>query len=1022
VVAEELARRQALPERMVRVFVSATSKDLGSFREVVRNVLLKEGIHPVTQEDFLPDDRTLVGKLRALMEPVDAVICLVGFSFGGAPSCEGRARRSYTQFEYDLARQSGKPTFVFLATERCPPAVGPVEPIVDRELQLAHRRSMETGEYEWTPFSSEGDLREHVLHLVPKILGLGERSGRQEGDAPLDFFKHPPPEPDFFAGRKFELDQLTRAVERPSPALIAVVGIGGQGKTTLVAHWLKQRTGLPPGMWCTAYRGGFTFDEFLDAALARLTRGMFDKRTLPDEAARALRLLEHMRERPTLFVVDGFERWIRGHGKTPAGTGGDRQELDPALADFLSGATGLKNGTHVILTTRVLPTTVDRLACAVIPVYKEGTRVSLEGLDDDAAVEFLRRMGVRGGDPEILEEAKRYGKHPLALGVLGMLLSARYGGRLDRKSRVSVFDERERLFDLLEETRACLPGGPAAERFLMVAAQCLQPAGPAAIAAGLGPGAPSEASLVEQAVALAKWNVAGWDGGSEVVHLHPLVRDFFSDRTPDAAAIHRRLSDFHSSLPVPEDASTIDHVRPRLLAVEHALRAGDGKRALEVFLGPITPAHDLASWLGAWGHLRRGVDISGRLFDGAEPLVRSELAILRSGWRRRLGEHDAAIAELDSAMALLEAEATAPPLQRLDLMAGALMNRANIHRQVGRLVEAMADYDAAIARLEVLALGSRGHRGLLARARVNRGNLLRDIGRLRSAIEELTSAIDVLQGLVGEGDGARALDLASALANRGNAIADLRRFEDAQRDYDAAKAACRAQSSFQGDVRSFLAHLDLLRGTALCEAGHDRESTEVLDRAVLEISQLVEEGRSDREPELALAHLNRATARLLHGRPVEALQDSTKAVAMFTRLRDEGRLYVRGWLANSLLERAENAHASGAVGWEKDLGEGLALMKDLLARGEKDVRVSFLRRSAVAARYLWGESPIEAGRILREALEVTLSALAEDSPSEGLQAGARHAMDEWDKCFPGHASRGISAVSVSRLRGLLDPK
>src|SRR5260370_42283579 len=107
---------------VTRVFVSATSRDLGSFRKAVSGVLQTLEALPVVQDHFGPDYRTVVEMLREKIGACDAVICLVGSAFGREP--EGRAadqpRRSYTQLEYEIAVELRKPVVVFVATDACP--------------------------------------------------------------------------------------------------------------------------------------------------------------------------------------------------------------------------------------------------------------------------------------------------------------------------------------------------------------------------------------------------------------------------------------------------------------------------------------------------------------------------------------------------------------------------------------------------------------------------------------------------------------------------------------------------------------------------------------------------------------------------------------------------------------------------------------------------------------------------------------------------------------------------------------
>ena len=93
-----------------KVFISATSGDLGSARKVVEQALLKSQCHPVEQSNFHPDWRTLEDLDRQKIEDCQALIHLVGFRYGAEPDPAtlppGTPPRSYTQLEYDPGTRS----------------------------------------------------------------------------------------------------------------------------------------------------------------------------------------------------------------------------------------------------------------------------------------------------------------------------------------------------------------------------------------------------------------------------------------------------------------------------------------------------------------------------------------------------------------------------------------------------------------------------------------------------------------------------------------------------------------------------------------------------------------------------------------------------------------------------------------------------------------------------------------------------------------------------------------------------
>ena len=104
---------------MKRVFVSAVTRELGTIRRVAAMALARsDHIKPIVDETSPPGDfRQIAEFLHGRIQKCDAVVCLIGFGFGVAPS--DRPDRSYTQIEFDIATTSRppKPTWVFLASE-----------------------------------------------------------------------------------------------------------------------------------------------------------------------------------------------------------------------------------------------------------------------------------------------------------------------------------------------------------------------------------------------------------------------------------------------------------------------------------------------------------------------------------------------------------------------------------------------------------------------------------------------------------------------------------------------------------------------------------------------------------------------------------------------------------------------------------------------------------------------------------------------------------------------------------------
>jgi tetratricopeptide (TPR) repeat protein len=126
---------------VLKVFISATSADLGSVRKLVREGLLAMHCLPVEQStNFSPDHRQVAGMLEARIRECGAVIHLVGLRYGAEPDPAVVPRRSYTQMEADLARRLGKKLYLFLCPEDFPYDTGD-EPEAEElaALQRAYR-------------------------------------------------------------------------------------------------------------------------------------------------------------------------------------------------------------------------------------------------------------------------------------------------------------------------------------------------------------------------------------------------------------------------------------------------------------------------------------------------------------------------------------------------------------------------------------------------------------------------------------------------------------------------------------------------------------------------------------------------------------------------------------------------------------------------------------------------------------------------------------------------------------------
>ncbi len=162
------------------IFISATTSDLGSCRQLIKEALLTLKYAPVEQTNFPPDAGRVHEKLRKQIASCHAVIHVVGEVYGMEPlQCPANEpRRSFTQMEYDIARELGKPVYVFVCGEGFPYDEHELEDDERQALQQAYRNQLLATDHEYTLVSSREELERRILALQLQIEQLKKQLRR----------------------------------------------------------------------------------------------------------------------------------------------------------------------------------------------------------------------------------------------------------------------------------------------------------------------------------------------------------------------------------------------------------------------------------------------------------------------------------------------------------------------------------------------------------------------------------------------------------------------------------------------------------------------------------------------------------------------------------------------------------------------------------------------------------------------------------------------------------------------------
>jgi len=218
------------------VFISATTRDLGSYRAAIQNALLTRDIFPIQQDNFALAYGQLTDMLRQLIGRCDAVIHLAGSYYGAEPSQRppGEPRRSYTQIEYDVARELHKPIFLFLKKD-CRTDENLAQTDEEKNLQMAHRQAIQTCGDIYYLFASSQEVASRVREL--RFPARNAEAPRRVFNLPYDSLGP------LFKGRDSELVELRQRLTTGGGRAVgltarqAIHGLGGVGKTRLAIEY-----------------------------------------------------------------------------------------------------------------------------------------------------------------------------------------------------------------------------------------------------------------------------------------------------------------------------------------------------------------------------------------------------------------------------------------------------------------------------------------------------------------------------------------------------------------------------------------------------------------------------------------------------------------------------------------------------------------------------------------------------------------------------------------------------------------
>jgi transcriptional regulator with XRE-family HTH domain/tetratricopeptide (TPR) repeat protein len=537
-----------------------------------------------------------------------------------------------------------------------------------------------------------------------------------------------------FVGRETLIDDLfdwaTRTIS--SPPVVAVVGVGGAGKTA-IAERLLTRIGSESrsnGIFVWS----FYEDERTEAFLAQAVKYFAGTETQPGERLEKLEQtlasgLSHFLVLDGLEVVQARGDDTRAHGEL----------TDPLLRRLLIALARGLGATRTLVTSRFV---LGDLA----PWADTGVRtVKLGPLTPPDAEKLLRAWGATGDSHSLEEVIAASGGHALSLAVTGSYVGTFLGGDVkpldpDDLAEASRDDPLARRLSRMLGAYACALA--EAERDLLArlsvlsagadesALHALTRAAPriAGALAGLSP------SDVRRSLARLERLGLVFRAGTDPPRWssHPFVRDHFR------SLLGASPSAVQAALRAPQQGTLIfaprqkPHERDKLDAYEDLLRqlidTGQTQEACRVYLQTLGGFSHLGLVLGEMSRGARMLRMFGETIDSFSPLSmlavpwRASLVYERGLYAGALGDIFSALKTYKDYNALVDGE-----LEPSHLVTG-LRTLAYTERLHGEYVSARLHVSRSIELADSLGLSAHVARGVALLA-----SILHDMGDLQAA-------------------------------------------------------------------------------------------------------------------------------------------------------------------------------------------------------------------------------------------------------------------------------------------------
>lgn len=397
---------------------------------------------------------------------------------------------------------------------------------------------------------------------------------------------------------------------------LAVIGLGGMGKSALTWHWMQRliHQGQAPRLvvWWSFYETEGTMTNLLAELLAQFGD---DPRQFPSLRAAVNRMTTHLQRTPALLILDGAERLLRAYSNLGAAYQADalesglayqeaRQCIDPATSLLLQwlAQPGITQA-QTLMTSRLLPQDLVGRGGTMLTGVR---RHDLTGLNPDEALRLFREQNITTTRAEVVQVCEPLGYHPLSLRLLAGYAanSPTHSGDLQAAASYDpTADLLGKRQHILSQAYDSLP--PTARDTLSRLAAFRGGVTWDTLTAIFSDGKPlrdsltllEARSLLQRTLALS--HVEGTQHATRdtlqasritLYDLHPIVRRYAYARLTNPAGVHAQLVSHFEAVPKPEKVQALADLQGTIELYHHLARAGKYDEARIIFRDRINRA------------------------------------------------------------------------------------------------------------------------------------------------------------------------------------------------------------------------------------------------------------------------------------------------------------------------------------------------------------------------------------------------------------------------------------------------